>query len=292
MLRIPYSEVLDPDRPFVAWSLGMRSNQFSNCTQRGTEGNPTEGNTSYAVKGRNPQCGKAITDGGICSWCDLLGKPECGVTGKSSLSLTKTPDISFHKRREVHCSMIQLHPRCGLRGGVVRCGEPWHRESRDGAASTGSTTTWLCDLEWVTSPRWAFCFFIHRIRLEPYVTNEQAAWRCWLAALFYLAHTVFFKCLYFRFYSAPTFPSDLLPSVPHSCLSLSWPLEAFEVAIPRWDCLSLMLLPTLITRESRSYEITKRQQSGRRITELWSFGVLFQTLPSVRWWYNLLGLFL
>ena len=121
MLRIPYSEVLDPDRPFVAWSLGMRSNQFSNCTQRGTEGN-----TSYAVKGRNSQCGKAITDGGICSWCDLLGKPECGVTGKSSLSLTKMPDISFQKRREVHCSMIQLHPRCRLRGGVVRRGEPWH----------------------------------------------------------------------------------------------------------------------------------------------------------------------
>lgn len=87
------------------------------------------------------------TDGGICSWCDLLGKPECGVTGKSSLSLTKMPDISFHKRREVHCSMIQLHPRCRLGGGVVRWGEPWHSESRDGAASTGSTTTWLCDLE-------------------------------------------------------------------------------------------------------------------------------------------------
>ena len=122
MLRLSHSEVLDLNWSFVAWSLGMRSNQFSNCTQR-----ESEQKTLGLLWGRNSGCGKAITGGGICNWCELLGKTGMWGYRKKVPESAKMPAISFHWRREVHRWVSQLRPRGRLRGCMVGQGEPWHR---------------------------------------------------------------------------------------------------------------------------------------------------------------------
>lgn len=73
MLRIPYSEVLNPDYDLVAQSFEMRSNQFPSHTERGPQQRET---LDMPSKKEIQNVGKAIIDGGTCSWHDLLGKPE------------------------------------------------------------------------------------------------------------------------------------------------------------------------------------------------------------------------
>lgn len=74
-----------------------RSKMSASCTQRGTQQRET---LPMLSKEESEGVGKALNGGGICRQPSLLSKLEpMWSDRKSSLGLTKMPNISFHHRR-------------------------------------------------------------------------------------------------------------------------------------------------------------------------------------------------
>lgn len=150
MLRILYSSKLfpysDPHFSFVAWSFGMRSNQFPSYTQRGTQ----QRWILHMLSKEDIQgVGKALNGGGICLWHDLLGKLEpMWIYRRSSLKCSISAFIMGER-----CSLQRpkLHPRYR--------GRQW--ENLGTKVQGLHCQYWFhlclaCDLEWVMSQFWAF----------------------------------------------------------------------------------------------------------------------------------------
>lgn len=153
MLRILYSSKLfpysDPHFSFVAWSFGMRSNQFPSYTQRGTQ----QRWILHMLSKEDIQgVGKALNGGGICLWHDLLGKLE---------------PMWIYRRSSLKCSISAfiMGERCSLQrpnstqGTGEDSGRILAQKSRDCTVSTGSTSAWL--VTWSESCHNSEPLFLH-----------------------------------------------------------------------------------------------------------------------------------
>lgn len=157
MLRIPDSELGDPDCGFVAWSLRMRSSQFPNCTQKGAQQRETLPTLSKEdIQG----VGKATDDGGTYRWHDLLAKTERMWSYRSCLKCLVSPFVTGER-----CSLPSPNSMQHADCDTAEDGEPWLRSPGTGL-SVLVPSRLGCVTQSETLPLLESYFFIHEPRLD------------------------------------------------------------------------------------------------------------------------------